>query len=443
MTLILALQNVITFGVNLADNIMLGAYSETALSGAAMSNQVQFLLQMITNGIAAGMIVIASQYWGKRDTASVKKIFAVAFWLSLALSAVLTLCSFFAPRGVLGLLTNEKQVIDEGVKYLKIICLSYGFFAVTNVLLGVMRSVETVSIAFRVSLIALFVNVGLNYCLIFGKFGFPELGSAGAALATLISRAVELIIVLLYVKFRDKKLRLALRDIFAVKRIFIGDFIKTGLPTVLSSTSWGVAMAIQGAIIGRLGASAIAASSIATTIFQVVLVVAAGSANSACVLTAKTIGTGDIERVKRYAKTLQVLFVIIGVLTGLTLFAAKDTTIGFYRVSEETARLANQFILVLCVTIVGTSYQMPSLTGIVSGGGETKFVLFNDLIFMWGIVLPLSALFAFVVKLPVVAVFACLKSDQVLKCAVAVVKVNRFRWIRHLTRSSDETPVSS
>ncbi len=436
LTFMIALQNLIAFSVNLADSIMLGAYSELSLSGAAVSNQIQFLLQMVVNGIVAGMVVIASQYWGKKQITPIKKIFAVAFWLASGMSFMLAVLAFFIPGRLMGLLTNEAAVIKEGSEYLKIICFSYVIFAVTHVILGVLRSVETVKVGFWVSLCALFINISLNYALIYGKLGFPVMGIRGAAVATLIARCFELMLVLAYVTFIDKKLMLRVKDILKVEMVFLMDFKRTGLPTVLSSSSWGLAMAVQGAILGRLGASTIAASSIATTIFQVAIVVAAGSSNSSNVIIGKAVGRGDMSVVKQYAKTLQVLFLMIGVGTSFALYAGKLLILDFYNVSPETEKLAGRFILVLCVTVIGTSYQMPALTGIVSGGGDTKFVLFNDIVFMWCIVLPVSMLSAFVFELPVIVTFIALKSDQILKCAVAVVKVNRFTWIRKLTRDA-------
>ena len=434
LTFVIALQNLIAFSVNLADSIMLGSYSEIALSGAAVCNQIQFLLQVCVNGIVTGLVVISAQYWGKKQTKPIKKTFAVAFWFAVTVSVALTVLCLFVPDGILRLITNEEAVIAQGVEYLKIVCCSYVIFAITTVLLGALRSVETVKVGFWVSFLALFVNVGLNYLLIYGKAGFSAMGIKGAALATLLARVFELAAVSVYAALIDKKLKLRIKDIFSVEKSYILDFKKTGLPTVLSGTSWGIAMGVQGAILGRLGASTIAASSIATTIFQVAVVVAGGSANASNIIIGKAVGEGDLSKVKQYAKTMQVLFLGIGLGTSALLLAGKAFVIDLYNASAETAALTGSFILVLCVTVIGTAYQMPSLTGIVAGGGDTKFVLLNDIIFMWMMVLPLSAISAFILKLPVVVTFALLKSDQIAKCFVAVVKVNRFGWIRILTR---------
>ncbi len=434
LTLVIAVQNLIAFSVNLADSMMLGAYNETALSAAAVCNQLQFLLQMMLNGIVAGLVVICAQYWGRRETEPIKKLFAVAFWLAVGMSVFLSLLALLFPGRLLAILTNEVGVIEEAKKYLRIIAFSYVIFAFTSASIGVMRSIERVYIGFWVSLSALFVNITLNYMLIYGRWGMPEMGIKGAAIATLISRVFELIVVVFYSRVLDKRLKLRLADIFKLEKSYFKDFLKTGMPTVLSSTSWGIAMAAQGAILGRLGASTIAASSIATTIFQVAVVLAGGSANAANVVIGKAVGRGNMEKVKEYAKTMQILFLIIGAVTGLALFAGRDFIIGFYNVTPETADLAKRFVLVLSITVLGTAYQMPSLTGIVAGGGDTKFVLYNDIIFMWCIVLPLASLSAFALHLPVIYTFIFLKSDQILKCAVALVKVNRFKWIKILTR---------
>ena len=437
LSAVIALQNLITFGVNLADNVMIGGYSQSALNGVTIVNQIQFLLQMFAGGVANGMVVLAAQYWGRRSVEPIRRIFTVGFWLGIAFSAGLTAVAFFFPEWSLSLLTNESAAIAEGAQYLKIICFSYCIFTVSTLLLGILRSVETVRIGFYVSLLSLFVNIGLNYCLIYGRLGFPPLGIRGAAIATLVSRIVEFAVIVVYALFLDKKIRLRLRDLFVLHAAYARDFFRSGLPLVLSNTSGGIAMSVQTAIIGRLGEAAISASSIATTLFQVVTVLIYGVATASGVVIGKTVGEGRIDDVKQYAKTLQVLYLIIGAVTSLALLGAKQFIVDLYKVTPESASLAYSFILILGVTVVGTSYQMPALTGIVSGGGETKFVLYNDIIFMWCIVLPVSMVSAFVLKLPSTVTFACLKSDQILKCAVAAVKVNRYRWIRVLTRSSE------
>ncbi|MBQ8014798.1 MAG: MATE family efflux transporter [Clostridia bacterium] len=435
MTLTMALQNLIVFGVNLADSVMMGAYSETALSGVGICNNIQFFLNMAASGIASGMTVIASQYWGKNETKPIFKVSAVAIWLGIIFTMLIFAFAAIAPEALIRLFTDKTAVIEQAVQYLDVIKHTYLMFTLSTILLAILRSVETVKIGFYVSISSFAINIFLNYTLIYGKFGAPEMGIRGAALATLVSRAIELVVVIIYILFIDKKLKMRIADLFVTDKQMVKDYFKTGLPLMMSSVSWGIAMSIQGAIIGRLIESAIAANSIATTIFQVATVICYASSNVACVLIGKTIGENKpMDIIKRRSKNLQLIFLAIGIVSSAILLLTKNLIIDFYNASPETIDITNQFIWVLAVTIIGTAYEAPALCGIVSGGGETSFVLKNDIIFMWLIVLPLSALSAFVFKFPVVVTFACLKADQVLKCAVALVKVNRFNWVKTVTR---------
>ncbi len=434
MTAVIALQNLITFAVNLADNVMIGGYSQDALSGVAMVNQIQFLLQMIVMGIGNGIVVLGAQYWGKKQVEPIRRVTSIGMVLAIAASLIMMLAVLIFPNQALGILTNEPTVIAEGAKYLVIICFSYVLFAITNILLSALRSVETVKIGFVVTLTALVVNIALNYGLIYGRMGLPEMGVEGAALATLISRIVEFAIVVVFAFCVDKKIRWRAGSMLHLDGGLFKDYIRVGLPLILSNSIWGIAMAVQTAILGRLGSDTIAANSIATTIFQVVSVLSYGAASASGVVIGKTVGEGDIARVKAYSRTLQIIYIAIGVITGCVLWLCKDFILGFYSITPQTHALAGQFIGVLSITVVGTSYQVACLTGIVTGGGDTRFVLINDLIHQWLIVLPSAFLSAFVFHAPLWVTFVCLKSDQILKCFVAVVKVNRYRWIRVLTR---------
>lgn len=435
MVFTIAMQNIIVYAVNLADNVMIGGYSELSLSAVAVVNQIQFMLQMIALGTSNGLTVLSSQYWGTKRTEPIRRVFTVSLAFATVLTMVIFLAVQLAPHGVLTLLTNQAAVVEEAKPYLFIVSFSYLPFAFSQLMLALMRSVEKVKIGFGVSVVALFVNVILNYVLIYGKFGFPMLGIKGAAIATLISRIVEFAVVAVYVFAADKNVKLKITDLVKLEKNYIKDYIKYGCPLVLSAGSWGIAMTIQGAILGHLGSETVlSANSIASTVFQIVSVIAYAGSSVAGVIIGKTVGENRIDDVKKYTKTLQVLFLIIGILSGLVLFLFKDEFISLFDVGEETRKLADTFMTILCVSLVGTAYEAPVLCGIVAGGGETDFVFKNDLIFMWGIVLPAAVLSAFVFHFPPAVTFACLKVDQVLKCAVAVVKVNRYKWIKKVTR---------
>ncbi len=431
---VLILQNLVTFGVNLADNIMLGGYSQTALAGAATVNQIQFFLQQLIFGVGEGLVVLSSQYWGQKRLQPVKSLTNTALLFGLIFGLILTFLVSFFPDEVLSLFTNDSSIIQEGKNYLHILRYTYLIFAITNILLSALRSVETVKIAFYLSMVTLVTNITLNYILIYGNFGAPRLGIRGAATGTLIARILELIIVVWYLRFKDRKLQFRLSNLTSLDKRLTLDFIKVSLPVVMTYGLWGLAVATQNAILGHLDSNAIAANSVASTFFQVLKVVSISAASATSVVIAKAVGSGDLQKIKEYTKTLQVIFLVIGIFTSIALFFIRTPLLTFYTLTPEALAMTHQFILILCVTCIGTAYQMPVLAGIVRGGGDTRFTLYNDLICIWVIMIPLSFLAAFYWKLSPVIVVALLNSDQIFKCLVAVIKVNSYTWIKHLTR---------
>ena len=440
---IVALQQLAALTVNMADNIMLGTYTELALSGATLVNQIQFTLQQICAGIGMGIVVLASQYWGQQKTEPIKKIISIGVKAGLLVGIIFFLLSYFMPTQILSLFTNDQIVIAEGVKYLKVICWTYLVFAVSNSLMYSLQSVETAAIGTVMSVSTICINVCLNYCLIYGNFGFPELGIVGAAIATLISRAVELVIILVYVFCIDKKLKIRAWELLRFDLTYLKDYIKVSTPIVLSGMLWGIAQAAQTAVLGHISAEVIAANSIAVVIFQIFAVFGMSCANVASVTIGKTIGEGRLNYVKSYAKTMQVIFLLIGVVFGSLMFLMKDVIVSLYTVSDETKALATVFLAILSITTVGTCYEYPVESGIIAGGGNTKYPAIVDNLFMWLFTIPGAFLSAFVFKFPPVVTFFVLKADQLLKCIPNAITCNRYRWVRVLTQenNTDETVV--
>ena len=439
----LMLQQAVVLSVNLADNIMLGGYSETALSGVAAVNQIQFILQQLVFGVSNGMVVLASQYWGQKKADPVRRLMAIAFRAAVAIAVLLFALVSLFPRGAVGIFTADEAIIRQGMDYLSIVRFSYLFFAVTTVLLGTMRIVEKVSIALYVSVIALILNCSINYTLIGGRFGFPELGVRGAAIGTLTARIVECLIVVFYVLCRDKVLRLRLRDFLRIDSVLVKDYIRVSLPVVTTGFLWGCNTALQTVILGHMSSSAIAAHSISSTIFLFLKVTSVGASSAAAVLTGKTVGTGNLAKIREYTRTFQVLFLGIGILLGAALFFIRIPLLGLYLLEPQTRELANAFILIESTVLVVMSYQMCMNTGVICGGGDTRYVMVMDLIVIWGIVIPLSFASAFLWNASPVVVLLVLNSDQYLKCIPAAFYGNSFRWIRQLTRPVEQDESSA
>ena len=277
----LVLQNVVTLSVNLADNMMLGAYSEVSLSGVAAVNQIQFVYQQLLLALGDGLVIFCSQYWGKKMTGPMKRIAATAMQAGLLICALLFFLVSLFPVQALRLFTTDEAIIAEGVRYLGIIRFTYLFFAITQILLATLRSVEMVKIAFMLSVQTFFINCGINYVLIYGKFGAPELGVAGAAIGTLVARIVECIVLICYVRKKEKNLRIRLKDYLKFDKVLCVDYIKITAPMLLVQGLWGLNTAMQTVNLGHMTAAAIAANSVASTLFLLVKSIPVGAASTA------------------------------------------------------------------------------------------------------------------------------------------------------------------
>lgn len=437
LTVGLALQNLLTYSINLADNVMIGRYSQDAMSAVTICNQFQFLLQMLVVGVGEGVVVLGAQYWGKGNLKPIRDIIGAGMRFGLGIAFLMFLCALFIPETVLGLISNDPAVIEESVKYIRIVCFTYLIFTATNTLATSLRSVGIVKIGYVISFSTLCINIILNYCLIYGNLGFPALGIKGAATATLISRTVELLIVIYFLKYKERKLQITLHTLIHIDISYIHDYVKVSLPLLITQATWGLAQILQTAIIGNLdnSSSVIAANSIAVLTFQIISVIGYGAASAGAMLTGKVVGKNDLIQLKKQTITFQVIFLVLGILTGLGIWWVKDFVLSFYPALNAEARsITLQFITVMAITSVGTCYQMAADVGIIRAGGSPSFSMINNAIFMWGIVLPASFLSAYVFGLPAAFVFFCLKSDQILKCPVIFVYVNSYKWIKNITR---------
>jgi putative MATE family efflux protein len=440
---VVALQNVVSYSVNVADNLMLGNYSQAALSGAATVNQIQFMVQQtIFGGLVPGMVAINAQYWGQKKLSPIRVVSGTALKVGLCFGLAVFAVTALIPRQLLGLFTSEEAILTAGLEYLSILKYTYLFYVLTTILLGALRSVETVNIAFGVSLMSLIVNVCINYTLIFGNFGAPELGIRGAAIGTLIARVLEFSVVVFYVLKADRKLRLfSEENPFRRDKQLEGDLRRVASVTTTNSVLWSLATPIQTAILGHLSADAIAANSVSTTLFQYMKVVVMGEASSSSVVVGRTLGSGitEKEQLQPYVRSLQGIYVILGLTFGGVLLALRKPLLSCYSLSPTAMELASRLILLMVVIYVFMAYQMPTGSGIIQGGGDTKFSMRLNLVSTWCIVMPLSFAGAFWWKLPVFWVVFLLNSDQIFKCVPIFLRANSYKWVRVLTRK-DESP---
>ncbi len=436
LSLSLALQNLLTYGVNMMDTLMLGRYSQNAMGGVSLCNQIQFLLQMLVVGAGEGAVVMGSQYWGRKKLEPIPHIIGVALRFGGALAVLLFILVFGWPNQILSLLSNDPAVIAEGAKYFSIIRYTYVIFTITNILVASLRSIGVVKIGYMISGSTLVINVCLNYLLIYGNLGFPEMGVRGAACATLIARCVELIIVIWFLKYRENVLNLNLRKLLHIDTSYVHDYMKVSLPVLINQALWGVAQMVQTGILGHLGGDVTAANAISVQVYQVLSVVCYGAASAAGIVVGRTIGEDNEKKLHPLVTTLQVLFISIGLCSGLAIFLLRGPILAAFggTLTENAYRLSRQFMLVLAITTVGTSYQMACDNGIIRGGGDTAFSAKMNLVSMWCIIVPFSAMAAFWWKCPPVAVFFLLKWDQLYKAIPVGIRLHSWKWVKKVTR---------
>ena len=303
LTLSLALQNLLTFGVNMLDTVMLGRYSQVAMGGVSLCNQFQFLLQMLVSGAGEGAVVLGAQYWGRGDLKPIPHIIGAALRFGGGLAVGLFALALAMPQTLLGLLSSDPAVVEQGVAYMQIICFTYVIFTLTNILVASLRSIGVVKIGYVISFSTLCINGVLNYCLIYGNLGFPELGVRGAAIATLVSRCVELLIVAVYLRFFERCLHLRLQSLVQMDRSYLKDYAHISLPVLVNQALWGVAQMVQTGILGHLGGDVTAANAIAVQVYQVLSVVSYGAASAAAILVGKAVGSGQKEQLRQLVST--------------------------------------------------------------------------------------------------------------------------------------------
>ena len=437
MLLLLMLQNIITLSVNLADNIMLGHYSQNSLAGAAAVNQIQFVYQQILLAFGESAVILGSQYFGKKAMDPWKKIMSTAMRFGLFTAVVLFFVISFLPHAAVSVFTANPEIIEEGVTYIRIMRFTYIFFAITQILLATLRSIGIVKIAVYLSFSTLAINCCINYTLIYGHFGAPALGITGAAIGTLTARIVEVLILLYFIRRNRDQIPLNLEVYRHTDRTLTSDYIRVMLPILVINALWGLNNAAQNAILGHMsvpGSNVLAANSAASNLFLIVKSAAVGACSAASFLVGKMIGEGRMKDLKAYARTMQVLFVMIGITAGIILYFVRIPILSFYTLDESTMALADHFLIILSVITVTMSYQMPTNVGIIKGGGSTTYCMVMDLISIWSIVLPISFSVAFFTDASPETVIWCLNADQIFKCVPAFIKCNFGTWAHKLTR---------
>lgn len=435
----IALQNLISFGVNMMDTVMLGQLGEVQLSAASLANQPFFVFSMFSFGFAAGGSVMISQYWGKGDTAAISRIMAIGLKFVVVLSLLVTALVLCFPEAILRLFTADPEVVAEGVRYLKIIAFSYFFYGVSNCYITSLRGVEQVKISVVIYSVSFVINVIINYIFIFGAFGAPALGVAGAAVGTLCARISELVMSIVYMERFEKRTGFRLRHLFhKMDRLLLGDYVKTSLPVAFNEIAWGLSTSVHAAILGRMGASVVAANSIVNVVTQLAFIFLFGLSNATAIQIGKAVSSKPAGYVRKMATTMQLLSLGVGAVGASIVLAIRKPVIGLYNIAPETTAMAGEMMIAAAVMTFLISVEVISTMGILRGGGDTKFTFFIDVFFIWAVATPLGAYFGLVAKVAAPVVYVLLRIDSPIKTVVSFFRIRSGCWMRNVTRDESE-----
>ena len=426
----IAAQSLITIGVNIMDTIMVGDLGEVALSATSLANQFINIFHICCMGLGMGASVLTARFWGMKDLVSLKKTITIMLRICIALATAFALVTAVAPGFVMSIYSPEAEIIEAGTKYFNWSVVSYWLLGMSLTMTIVLRSVGQAWLPLLTSIIAFFVNIGANYIFIFGKFGAPEMGVAGAALGTLIARAFEFIMIDGYVFFVDKKIGYRIRDLLGKCSDMLREYLRVSIPVLVSDTLLGLGNSAVAIVMGHIGSSFVSANAITTVTQQLSTVFISGISQSSCMVIGHTLGEGDVQRAKTEGNTFLMLGTAIGVLAGGFIMLISPLIISFYNITPETKAIAQELMLAIGLIVVFQSMNSILTKGVMRGGGDTKFLMVADILFLWIVSIPVGAIAGLVLHLPAFWIYVCLKLDQIIK---AIWCIGRFRsnlWIK-------------
>ncbi|WP_346044792.1 MATE family efflux transporter [Paraclostridium tenue] len=434
ISLPIATQNLITFAISMVDTIMLGRLGEISLSASAIGNNIFFILAVIIFGVGSASSVMGAQYFGKKDIKSIHKVMAIMYRICLLLAILFTFISFVFSKQLISIFTDDKLVIAEGAKYLRIISLGYILYAITSCTITILRSVKTIKISLVVYSVALVINIFLNWVLIFGNLGFPALGVSGAAIATVLSRCSEILVILIFMSKFESKIKFKFKHLKLLDKVMFKDFIKVSTPIILNEFFWSIGSSMICIIVARMGTNVVAANSINNVVNQFATLFIHGLSSASSVIIGNTVGEGNKKKVMEYANTICLLSVFMGILAGLTIYFLRPIAVNLYNISDDTKAIACEIMIATSIVSIFRALSANILMGILRGGGDNRFVFWLEMSFLWFIAIPLGFIAAFVLKLPIVLVFLIIRIDEILKSFIGIFRVIRGKWIHDVTR---------
>jgi len=434
LVLPMALQNLINVGVSATDVIMLGRVGEKVLSGCSMGGQVFWILSLFLFGSTSGASVLIAQYWGKKNPEAIERIMGIVVLLTTSMGLLFMLTALLVPERLMLLFTNDSEIIEQAVAYLRIVAFTYPLSAFTMGYLNMLKSIERVAVSTIVYASSLLINIVVNAVLIFGLLGFPAMGIRGAAIGTLIARFMELCILLFYVNRFKPEVKVRWRYVIHTDPVLWKDFLYFASPVILNEVLWGAGYSGNTAIVGRLGSGVVAANSVVQVARQLSMVVGFGIAAATAIMIGKVIGEGRKDIAEEYGRKFTKLGLFCGIGGAAVILLLRPVILWGMGFEGETARYLNLFLCMMSAYVVGQSVNSTWVVGVFRSGGDTRFGMILDMTTMWFGSILFSALAAFVFHLPVPVIYAILLSDEFIKVPFCLWRYRKKVWLRDVTR---------
>ena len=434
----IVLQNLLSSLVSSADVVMLNFVGQSAISAVSLASQYAHVLFMLFYGLGTGATMLCAQYFGKKDFKAIEVVQGIALRFSLSVSIIVALLALTIPEYMMLVFTNDQELIALGAGYIRILSVCYLCWGVTEVYIAILRSVGRVAIGTVLNSIAVGLNVVLNAIFIFGWLGAPKMGVMGVALATSISRLVELALCFV-VSARSEHIKLRFRTIFSRNQMLCGDFIWLSLPAFGNDVVWGLAFSMYSVIIGHLGTDAVAANSLATVVRNFGTILCFGLANAGGILLGQKMGEGKLEETRSDGRKVLWLTVAAGAIGGVIVLIARPFVL-MYAGSGNFTQTALEYLGVMLLInsyyVMGAAVNTTLIAGVFRAGGDSRFGLICDAIVMWVYAVPVGFLAAFVLKLPVLWVYFILCLDEFVKWPAVIHRYRSGKWLKNITRDN-------
>lgn len=439
LALPIALQQLLVSCAQLVDTAMVTRLGNITVSAVGVSSRWIFLMNLFYFGISSGCATLVSQYWGAKEKDNIRKAFGTAMIFSLVVAVVFCTSLFFIPEQMAKVFTNEQPVIDEAVKYLKIVAFMGLFAAFNQIACTVLRATEKVNPPLFTSIASVLINTVLNYILIYGKFGFPELGIKGAALATTISAATQAIILFIYIRTAKQVFKAPIKTFFRLSKDFVAKFSKICLPVVFNEGIWAIGTNIYAMVFARQGSESYAAYTVFSSIEQIAFVFFVGICHACSIMTGKTIGEGNENSAYKLAKKFVIMTPILGVITGSALALCREPLLSLLHIETQGAfELTSKLILIYCMWLPVRNIPYTLIVGTFRAGGDTKIGILYDCLSLYLIGIPAVAFLGLYLKVDFhYLIIAMYLSEDILKSVLSIYRFKSKKWIRNLTKTKN------